>query len=298
MERRFLKESKGDRWFALMNALLLLTVTVIVLYPLLFIVSSSFSSSSAVIAGKVWLWPVDPTLEGYKAVFQYKKIWTGFANSLFYTTVGTIVNVALTVMAAYALSRKDLRGRQFIMLLFVFTMLFSAGLIPSYLVVKELGLLDTRWSMIIPSAVAAWNVIIARTFFQVTIPDELLEASQIDGCNDFGFFFRIVLPLSAPILAVLALFYATGHWNQYFQALIYLRSPERFPLQIILRDILIQNEVDASMMMDVSSMAKRDGLRQLLKYSLIVIASVPALIMYPFVQKHFVKGVMVGSLKG
>lgn len=298
MERRFLKESKGDRWFALMNALLLLTVTVIVLYPLLFIVSSSFSSSSAVIAGKVWLWPVDPTLEGYKAVFQYKKIWTGFANSLFYTTVGTIVNVALTVMAAYALSRKDLRGRQFIMLLFVFTMLFSAGLIPSYLVVKELGLLDTRLSMIIPSAVAAWNVIIARTFFQVTIPDELLEASQIDGCNDFGFFFRIVLPLSAPILAVLALFYATGHWNQYFQALIYLRSPERFPLQIILRDILIQNEVDASMMMDVSSMAKRDGLRQLLKYSLIVIASVPALIMYPFVQKHFVKGVMVGSLKG
>lgn len=298
MEHRFLKESKEDRWFAFLNAIMLLAVTVIVLYPLIYIVSSSFSSSSAVISGKVWLWPVDPTLDGYKAVFQYKRIWTGFANSLFYTAFGTIVNVALTVTAAYALSRKDLRGRQSIMLLFVFTMLFSAGLIPNYLVVKELGLLDTRWAMIVPSAVAAWNVIIARTFFQVTIPDELLEASQIDGSNDFGFFFRIVLPLSAPILAVLALFYATGHWNQYFQALIYLRNPERFPLQIILRDILIQNEVDASMMMDVSSMAKRDGLRQLLKYSLIVIASVPALILYPFVQKHFVKGVMIGSLKG
>jgi putative aldouronate transport system permease protein len=271
---------------------------IIILYPLIYIVSASFSSPSAVIAGKVWLWPVDPTLEGYRAVFQYQQIWTGFYNSLYYTIVGTSINVALTLAAAYALSRKDLHGRNFVMLLMVFTMLFNAGLIPSYLVVKDLGLLNSRWAMILPSAVAVWNVIIARTFFQATIPDELLEAAQMDGCSDFRFFFRIVLPLSAPIIAVLVLFYAVGHWNQYFQALIYLRDTDKFPLQIILRQILIQNQVDASMMLDVESAAARDGLRQLLKYSLIIVVSFPVLLIYPFVQKHFVKGVMIGSLKG
>jgi ABC-type glycerol-3-phosphate transport system permease component len=292
------KDTKSDKVFIVINALFLLTITIVVLYPLIYIVAASFSSPSAVIAGKVWLFPVDPTLKGYQAVFENKQIWTGFFNSLYYTVIGTLVNVSLTVMAAYALSRKDLRGRNFIMMAMVFTMLFHAGLIPTYLVVRDLGLLDTRWAMILPAAVAVWNVIIARTFFQVTIPDELLEAAQMDGCSDFKFFFKIVFPLSAPVIAVLTLFYAVGHWNQYFQALIYLKNPDLFPLQIILRQILIQNQVDASMMIDVKSVAERDGLRQLLKFSVIVVASFPILMIYPFVQKHFVKGVMIGSLKG
>jgi putative aldouronate transport system permease protein len=280
-----------------MNTLFLCIITFIVLYPLIYIVCASFSSPSAVLSGKVWLWPVDVTLEGYKAVFEYKRIWTGFANSLFYTIAGTTLNLAITLMAAYALSRKDLVGRNLIMMMCVFTMIFSAGIIPSYLVVQDLGLLNSRWAMILPTALSVWNLIIARTFFQVTIPHELLEASQMDGCSDFKFFFKIVIPLSAPIIAVLTLFYAVGHWNQYFQALLYIRDPDLFPLQLILREILIRNEVDASMLQDVRVAAEQAGLRQLLKYSLIVISSVPVLIIFPFVQKHFVKGVMIGSLK-
>ncbi|WP_100405516.1 carbohydrate ABC transporter permease [Bacillus solitudinis] len=298
MENQHIKDGVSDKIFAAMNTIFLCIVALIVLYPLIYIVSASFSSPSAVLSGKVWLWPVEPTLKGYKAVFEYKRVWTGFANSLFYTTVGTMLNVTITVMAAYALSRKDLVGRNLVMMLCVFTMLFHAGIIPIYLVVQELGLLNTRWAMILPTALAVWNLIIARTFFQVTIPDELLEAAQIDGCSDFKFFFKVVVPLSAPIIAVLTLFYAVGHWNQYFQALLYIRDPNLFPLQIILRDILIRNEVDASMIADVRAAAEQDGLRQLLKYSLIVIASIPVLVIFPFVQKHFVKGVMIGSLKG
>ncbi|MFS0725979.1 carbohydrate ABC transporter permease [Paenibacillus sp. 1P07SE] len=298
MESSAFKDSTSDKMFTVLNGLFLIVVSLLVLYPLIYIVSASFSSPSAVLSGKVWLWPVEPTLRGYEAVFEYKRVWTGFANSLFYTGVGTLVNVAITITGAYALSRKDLKGRQFIMMLCVFTMLFHAGLIPVYLVVQDLGLLNTRWSLILPTALAVWNLIIARTFFQITIPDEMLEASQIDGCSDFQFFFKIVLPLSAPIIAVLCLFYAVGHWNQYFQALLYLRDPGLQPLQMVLRDILVRNEVNASLIMDVRVAAEQDGLRQLLKYSLIVVASVPILIIYPFVQKHFVKGVMIGSLKG
>lgn len=298
MENINIKENTQDKIFNVVNTTILCLITFVIIYPLIFVVSNSLSSPSAVIAGKVWLWPVEPTLKGYIAVFEYKKIITGFSNSFFYTIVGTTLNVVITIMAAYSLSRRDMIGRTLIMMMFVFTLLFHAGLIPTYLVVRDLGMLDTRWAMIFPTAVAVWNVIIARTFFQVTISDELLEASQIDGCTDFNFFFRIVIPLSAPIIAVLALFYAVGHWNQYFWALIYLRNPDLHPLQLVLRDILIQNEIDESMMIDVEQLSQRDGLRQLLKYSLIVIASIPILIIYPFVQKHFVKGVMIGSLKG
>jgi putative aldouronate transport system permease protein len=297
MENTSVKDNTKDRLFTIMNTLFLCIITFIVLYPLIYIVCASFSSPSAVLSGKVWLWPVDVTLEGYKAVFEYKRIWTGFANSLFYTIAGTTLNLAITLMAAYALSRKDLVGRNLIMMMCVFTMIFSAGIIPSYLVVQDLGLLNSRWAMILPTALSVWNLIIARTFFQVTIPHELLEASQMDGCSDFKFFFKIVIPLSAPIIAVLTLFYAVGHWNQYFQALLYIRDPDLFPLQLILREILIRNEVDASMLQDVRVAAEQAGLRQLLKYSLIVISSVPVLIIFPFVQKHFVKGVMIGSLK-
>lgn len=297
MNNSGIKDNASDKLFTFFNTIFLIGVLLIVFYPLVYIFSASLSSPSAVLSGKVWLWPVEITLEGYKAVFEYKRVWMGFANSLFYTTFGTLLNVAITVMGAYALSRKDLVGRNLIMALCVFTMLFQAGIIPNYIVVNDLGLLNTRWAMILPTALSVWNLIIARTFFQMTIPDELLEASQIDGCGNFRFFFKIVIPLSAPIIAVLALFYAVGHWNQYFQALIYIRDTNLFPLQIILRDILVRNEVDASMIADVRVAAEQDGLRQLLKYSLIVIASVPVLVIFPFVQKHFVKGVMIGSIK-
>ncbi len=297
-DRAAIRESGGDRAFNVANYILLTIVLIVVLYPLVYVVSASFSSSYAVLSGKVWLWPVEPSLEGYKAVFKNKNILTGFQNTFFYTLAGTFVNVVMTVLAAYPLSRKDFRGRNKFMLLFVFTMMFNGGLIPTYFVVKDLSMIDTVWAMLIPTALSVWNVIIMRTYFQTTIPGELLEASQIDGCNDFRFLLKIVVPLSGPIIAVIALFYAVGHWNQYFNAMIYLKNPQLYPLQLILRDILVQNEVRIDMLGDVKSAAARQGLRELLKYSLIVISSVPLMLVYPFVQKFFVKGVMIGSIKG
>ncbi|NOU75463.1 ABC transporter permease subunit [Paenibacillus sp. LMG 31458] len=293
-----IKESADDRLFTILNYIILFIFTITILYPLVYIVSASFSSSTAVISGRVWLYPVEPTLAGYEAVFKHRLIMSSFLNSVFYTVVGTTINVLFTLIAAYPLSRKDFMPRNSIMALFVFTMMFSGGLIPSYLVVKELGMIDTRWSLIIPGALAVMNMIIARTYFQTTIPDELLEAAQMDGCSDFTFVRKIVLPLSGPIIAVISLFYAVGHWNQYFNALLYLKHQELYPIQLVLRDILVQNEVDASMITDVADQAARDGLRELLKFSLIVVSTLPVLIIYPFIQRHFVKGMMIGSLKG
>jgi multiple sugar transport system permease protein/putative aldouronate transport system permease protein len=291
-------EPKTDRLFNLINYVVITAFLVTILYPLIFIVSASISDPDAVAAGEVWLWPVRPTLDGYAAVFAYKHIWLGFRNSIFYTVVGTLINVAITFMAAYPLSRKDLVGKNVLMFLFVFTMIFSGGLIPTYLVVKDLGMLNTVWSMLIPGALAVFNMIITRTYFQTTIPDELLEAAQMDGSTDFHFLFRIVLPLSGPIIAVIALFYAVGHWNQYFNALIYLNSRELYPLQLVLREILVQNQVDTSLFSNIEEMVRRQQLENLLKYALIVVATVPVMVIYPFVQKYFVKGIMIGSLKG
>ncbi|WP_248926916.1 carbohydrate ABC transporter permease [Paenibacillus hamazuiensis] len=293
-----IKESGDDRLFNIVNHVILFIFAITILYPLIYIVSASFSSSAAVVSGRVWLFPVEPSLAGYDAVFKHKLIVSSFLNSLFYMIVGTAINVVFTLMAAYPLSRKDFMPRNAVMALFVFTMMFSGGLIPSYLIVKQLGMIDTRWSLIIPGAIAVWNMIITRTYFQTTIPDELLEAAQMDGCDDWTFLRKIVLPLSGPIIAVIALFYAVGHWNQYFNALLYLKHQELYPLQLVLRDILVQNEVDASMITDVADAAAREGLRELLKYSLIVVSTVPVLIIYPFIQRHFVKGMMIGSLKG
>ncbi|BFT70288.1 MULTISPECIES: carbohydrate ABC transporter permease [Paenibacillus] len=293
-----IQETADDRLFTILNYIILFIFTITILYPLVYIVSASFSSSTAVISGRVWLYPVEPTLAGYEAVFKHRLIMSSFLNSVFYTVVGTTINVLFTLIAAYPLSRKDFMPRNAIMALFVFTMMFSGGLIPSYLVVKELGMIDTRWSLLIPGALAVMNMIIARTYFQTTIPEELLEAAQMDGCSDFTFVRKIVIPLSGPIIAVISLFYAVGHWNQYFNALLYLKHQELYPIQLVLRDILVQNEVDASMITDVADQAARDGLRELLKFSLIVVSTLPVLIIYPFIQKHFVKGMMIGSLKG
>ncbi|GGA00498.1 sugar ABC transporter permease [Paenibacillus marchantiophytorum] len=291
-------ENSVDRLYLFFVYLFLLICLIIVAYPLIYIVSSSFSSSSAVISGKVWLLPVEPTLRGYKAVFQNPQILTGYGNSLFYLFFGTLLSVALTITAAYPLSRKNFYGRNVITALFIFTMLFNGGLIPYYLTVKGMGLLDTRWAMIIPGAISVWQVILARTFFQTSIPSELTEAAHLDGCSDFKFLLRIVIPLSKPIIAVLVLMYAIGYWNSYFDALIFLKSANLYPLQLILRNILILNSIDPTMIKDVKELADRQGLKELLKYSLIVVASAPVLMLYPFVQKHFVKGLLIGSLKG
>ena len=291
-------ESAIDRVFMMGNTAFLLIITIIILLPLVFIVAASFSSAEAVIAGEVALWPVDFSLLGYETIFEHKKVWNGFANSLFYTFFGTIFNVTMTIIAAYPLSRQDLVGRRVITFAFIFTMLFSGGLIPTYMIVRDLGLLNTRWAMILPTGIGPFNLLITITFFRTTIPPELIEAARIDGASDFRTFRSIILPLARPIIAVLALFYAVNtHWNTYFQALIYLKDQELFPLQIVLREILIQNSIDASMLIDIEDLVAREGLRELLKYSLIVVASVPVMLIYPFVQRHFVKGMMIGSVK-
>jgi len=292
-----IRESFGDRVFLVSVYLLLTIVLLVILYPLVFVVSSSFSSPLAVSSGRVWLWPVDFSLRGYQVAFSNPQIVTGYANSLYYTVFGTLISVVCTVLVAYSLSRRLLWGRGAIMFFIVFTMLFSGGLIPTYLVVKNLGMLDTRWALLIPQAVAPFQVIIARTFFMVTIPDELAEAAALDGCSDLKFLWNVVLPLSKPIIAVLVLMYAIFQWNAYFDALMYLKSDALQPLQLVLRGILILNTF-ASGTMDPEVMAQRRLLADLLKYTLIVVGSVPVLIIYPFAQRYFVKGMLLGSIKG
>jgi putative aldouronate transport system permease protein len=291
-----IKESAADKTFLVTIYILLSIVALVVIYPLIFIVSSSISSPAAVTSGRVWLWPVDISFNGYKALFNTPEILIGYGNSIFYTVAGTLISVALTIMIAYPLSRKTFFGRNTLMMIITFTMIFSGGLIPTYMVVKQLHLIDTRWALLIPNAIWVWQVIIARSFFQSSIPGELLEASEIDGCSDMRFIWSVVLPLSKPIIAVLVLMYAVGQWNAYFDALIYLKSADLFPLQLILRSIIIQN--NGSGAMDVAKMVERQQLTELLKYSLIVVATLPVLVIYPFVQRHFVQGMLVGSVKG
>ncbi|GGG54272.1 carbohydrate ABC transporter permease [Paenibacillus radicis (ex Gao et al. 2016)] len=293
---RAIKESKGDRIVMAVIYAILSIVLIVVLYPLLFVVSSSISSPAAVSSGQVWLWPVDISFKGYETLFKTPLVLRGYGNSLLYTAAGTFVSVMLTVMVAYPLSRKTIFGRNAIMMIITFTMVFSGGLIPTYMVVREMGLIDTRWALIIPNAIWVWQVIIARSFFHSSIPEELMEAAEIDGCSDIRFIWSIVLPLSKPVLAVLVLMYAVGQWNAYFDALIYLKDAKLFPLQLVLRSIIIQN--NSSNITDALKQVERQQLAELLKYSLIVIATLPVLVIYPFVQRHFVQGLLVGSVKG
>ena len=292
-----IRESFGDRVFLIFIYIFLSLVLLVVLYPLIYVFSASMSSPSAVSSGRVWLWPVEFSLRGYEVTLQNPQIITGYANSLYYTLFGTLISVVLTVLCAYPLSRRKLFGRNGIMFLITFTMIFSGGLIPTYLVVKDLGMINTRWALLIPSAISAWQVIIARTFFQTTIPEELAEAAEIDGCSDLRFLWAIVIPLSMPIIAVLALMYAVGQWNAYFDALLYLKSAAMHPLQLVLRSILILN-TQTSGTMDAKAMLERRQMADLLKYSLIVVGSLPVLIIYPFVQRYFVRGMLIGSIKG
>lgn len=287
----------SDQWLERILIIFMLFIAAIMLYPLLVVLSTSFSSPSAVTSGKVWLFPVDFSLEGYKAVFKTSDVLIGYRNSLFYMVVGTTLNVCMTLLAAYPLSRDDLVGRGIIMKLFTFTMIFSGGMIPNYLLLKDLNMLNTRWAMILPGAISAYNMIITRTFIKSNIPKDMLEAAQLDGCSDIQYFFKIVLPLSGAVIAVITLYYAIAHWNSYFDAFMYLNDKELYPLQVFLKNILVSNQVQADMIVDEQVQAI-EGIAEVLKYSLIVVAVVPVMIIYPFVQKHFVKGVMIGAVKG
>ena len=291
--------SLGDRVFVITNYTLLTIIMLLVLYPLIYIISCSFSSPTAVTGGKVWLYPVDFSLVGYEDGVQQQRdnpqLLECGNNHIFRHDNKRRVHDHGGVSAG----ARGLMGRGFITGLFAFTMLFNGGLIPTFLIVKQCGLYNSYFALWLPGAVSVYNMVVARTFFQTNIPEELYEAGELDGCTDIMFMLKIALPLSVPIIAVLVMFYAVGHWNGYFNALIYLSDKKKFPLQIVLRNILIENRVDDSnMMVDVEAMARKQGLSELLKYSLIVIGSLPMMVLYPFVQKHFVKGVMIGALKG
>ncbi len=293
-----IQESAGDRIFTIVNSIFLVLILIIVLYPLIYTLSASFSAPSAVVSGKVTLLPVEPTLIGYKKIFEYPTLIKGFLNSVFYTVVGAAVSVVLTLLAAYPLARRDLPGRRILTVVFFFPMLFSGGLIPFYLVVRDLGLVNTRLALIIPAALSVWNLIITISFLRATVPEELYEAAQIDGCSDFGCLLRIVLPLAKSILAVLFLVYAVAQWNQYFLSLLLQTNADLAPLQIVLRNILILNKIDLGMIADVQRLADQQALQEQLKFSSIVLASVPVLMLYPFVQRYFVTGLTLGAVKG
>ena len=291
------RNSSSDTAFDIINTIFLVVFSLVILYPIIVVVSSSISNPTALMAGKVLLYPIEPTFDGYRAVIHHPDIWVGLKNSFLYTVVGTLVNLLVTVLAAYPLSRKDFTSKGWISLFFAFTMWFHGGLIPSFLLIKDMGLYNNPAVMILPLAMNVWNMIIVRTYFQSNISDDLLEVAKIDGCSDIKFLSMIALPLSKPVLAVVALYYAVANWNVYSHAYIYLNSQEYQPIQVVLRDILLLNTTQ-EISVDVTKMAKSEQMSELLKYSLVVTASIPMILIYPFVQKHFVKGIMVGSVKG
>ena len=298
MEFSLAKCTAGDKIFYSLIFIFLTLFFIIVLYPCVFVISASFSSGSAVQSGQVVLLPVRPSIEGYRTVFNTPSVWMGFRNSLFYTVAATCLNIVMTMTAAYCLSRSDVPGRNFFMLLFTFTMFFSGGMIPNYMLIRNLKMLNTPWALIIPGAIGVYNMIIAKTFIQNSIPSEMLDAAKIDGCSDAYYYVRIVLPLSKAIIAVLVLFYGVGHWNAYFNAMIYLHTKNLYPLTIILREILMASQIDPSTVTDPELQMRLAEAAAVIKYSLIVVTVIPVILIYPFVQKYFVKGVMIGSIKG
>ncbi|MHA0855541.1 carbohydrate ABC transporter permease [Paenibacillus sp. CMAA1364] len=295
-----LQLTRSDKIFNWLNIIVIGIFTLIILYPLLFVVFASFSDPRQIFDNVLLLWPRGFTLEGYKRVFENRDIWMGFKNAIIYTGLGTAVNVIMTTLAAYPLSRRDFRGRNVITILFTFTMFFSGGLIPTYLLNQELGIINTMWVMILPGAVSVYNMIIMRTYFQQNIPQELEESAFIDGATDMQLLIKVVLPLSTPIIAVMMMFYGVGRWNGYFDAMIYLSDRELFPLQLILREILVQNQMGdaANQAIMNSNQGEVNALKQSIKYAVVVVSSIPVLILYPMVSKYFEKGIMVGAIKG
>ena len=278
--------------------ILLAIFVIIVVYPLYFVVLASVSDPLLVSKGQVLLWPKEMSLFGFQKVFEDTRIWIGLRNTVIYTVLGTIINMAATLPAAYALSRKDMRGRKTVMMFFVFTMFFNGGLVPTYLLMQKLHLVNTIWVFILPFAVNVYNLIIARTFFENSIPTELYESAALDGCSDFKFFVSMVMPLSKAVVSVIMLYYMVAHWNDFFTGLIYIRDQKLNPLQLVLREILIANNVFAAGGTGGSLSSYDQMYADTVKYAIIIISSLPMLIIYPFIQKYFEKGVMIGAIKG
>ncbi len=306
MKRHLFKEKFEERLFMTIIYASLTLLVLISLYPVIYVLSASFSSADAISSGSVILWPVKFSAKAYDYVFHYKDIWIGYGNSLFYTIVGTAINLAATLPCAYALSRRDMPGRGFIMVLFLITNYFSGGMIPAYMNLYDLGLLNTRWSLLLPGMVSVFNLIVARTYFASSIPWELHEAAFIDGCNDAKTFVKIILPLSKPIIGVQVLYYAVAHWNSYFQAMIYLEDRNLMPLQVFLREILAEGEFSAAALQsggsfsieEMSAMIQQTETATVVKYAMIVVSTLPIMILFPLVQKYFEKGIMIGAVKG
>ena len=297
-KRSHSRMSRGDRSFSIFAIVLVSLLTLLVLLPMLNVLSASFSSAAAVNAGRVLLWPVDPTLKNYQTIFGYRSVWLGYRNTIFYTVAGTLINVAMTMLCAYPLAQKSFSGRKFFSMMFFVPMIFSGGMIPSYILMRDLRLLNSVWVMLLPGAISITNMIITRTFIQTTIPESVAEAAVLDGCSPARYFISFVLPLSKTILAVISMYYAVGHWNDYFNAFLYLNNRELYPLQLFLREILVNSQFDSSVMNDPEAAQQLQGLADTLKYVIIVVATLPLMCVYPFVQKYFVKGVMIGSVKG
>jgi len=286
----------GDTFFDVFVRGYLVITFLVIAYPLFFIILASFSDPAAVGSGNVWLWPVGFNLEGYRAILEHDKIWIGYRNTILYTAFGTLISLIVTLPAAYTLSRKDFLPRRFFMIYFTIVMFFSGGLIPTYIVISNFNMVNTIWVMLIPFCLNIYNLIIARTFFQTSIPDEISEAAIIDGCDDARLFFQIVLPLSKAVVAVMALFYAVATWNNYFRPMIYIRNDAIQVLQVFLRDILVLNQYLESM--DGATFNEMQTVADMIKYGVIIVSALPMLMFYPFMQKYFVKGVLIGSIKG
>lgn len=291
--------SRDDVWFDRINTIFLIIVILVIGYPLWFVAIASISDPQAVDAGQVWLWPVGTTLDGYIKVFENSSIWTGYRNTIVYALVGVAIHLFLVLPCAYALSRRYMVGRTLVTWYILFTMLFNGGMIPTYLIVKNLGLLDSMWAVVLPGAAGAWSILVGRAFFKQTVPEELAESAKIDGADEIQIFLRIAIPLSAPIIATLALFHGVSLWNEYFKALIYLSDRDLYPLQLILREILIvsQDSAQGSEAGSADSYADQIRLASLIKYAVMIVASLPLLVVYPFLQRFFTQGVLIGSVK-
>lgn len=303
IKKSTIKESKTDRIFLGFVYLLLIFALVIVAYPLIYIASASISDPSVVNSGEMWLLPKEITFEGYTTILQNKDIWRGYFNTVIYTVVGTALNLFVTIPAGYVLSRKDFPLKGIFTKMMVITMFISGGMIPSYILVNNLGLTNTMWALILPGAASVYNIVVTRTFFQSSIPDELTEAAIMDGATNFKIFTAVILPLAKPIVAVMALFYGVGHWNQYFQALLYIDDRSKYPLQMVLREILVLQDLSSNpstMMSEATAeyLNQQQNLSAIIKYGVMIVATLPIIMVYPFLQKYFVKGVMLGSLKG
>lgn len=295
-----IKGCMSDKIFDMVNVTILGIILLVTAYPILIVISSSISSSQALLSGKVWLLPVDISFAGYEVVVKNKDVLTGIGNSVFYTVFGTAINMVITILAAYPLSRKDFRPKTFINLMFAFTMWFSGGLIPTYILVRDLGMYNTRLAMLIPTAMNVWNMILIRTYFQSNIPESIFESARLDGCDDFRYLTQVAIPISLPVIAVVTLYYTVSNWNSFFNAYLYLQRADLKPLQVVLRDILLMSQTEdlTAAVEDAAANAKLKSLNEVLKYSLVVVSSIPMTFLYLVTQKYFTKGIMVGSVKG